>query len=253
MDNHPEWYAINRLGESCHDKPPYVQYYRWLCPSRPEVQAFLVEDAATLAAKNYIQGIQMDYVRYPDVILPKALWEQYKVVQTEELPPYDYCYCEVCRAAFKQQTGVDPLEQDDPPANEAWVQYRYDTVTHVVNQISEAVNAKGKKVTAAVFPTPAIAKKLVRQDWVNWDLDGVFPMVYQGFYEEQLPWIGTAVNEGTSALAGKFPLVCGLYMPNLPAVMDLSKASKLAIANGANGIAIFGDPNQDQWNGLLKG
>ncbi len=25
---HPEWYAVNRKGESCAEKPPYVDYYR---------------------------------------------------------------------------------------------------------------------------------------------------------------------------------------------------------------------------------
>ena len=31
---HPDWYAVSRTGKSCADHPPYVDYYRWLCPSR---------------------------------------------------------------------------------------------------------------------------------------------------------------------------------------------------------------------------
>lgn len=31
LDKHPDWYAVNRKGESCHDKPAYVDYYRFLC------------------------------------------------------------------------------------------------------------------------------------------------------------------------------------------------------------------------------
>lgn len=42
------------------------------------------------------------------------------------------------------------------------------------------------KVTAAVFPTPEVARRNVRQDWVNWNLTGVFPMVYHGFYKEHV-------------------------------------------------------------------
>lgn len=35
VSTHPEWYSKNRNGDSCADKPPYVNYYRWLCPSKP--------------------------------------------------------------------------------------------------------------------------------------------------------------------------------------------------------------------------
>ena len=40
MDLHPEWYAVSREGKSCITEPPYVDYYRWLCPSKPEVQQY---------------------------------------------------------------------------------------------------------------------------------------------------------------------------------------------------------------------
>ena len=29
-----DWYAINRLGESALEKPAYVEYYKFLCPSK---------------------------------------------------------------------------------------------------------------------------------------------------------------------------------------------------------------------------
>ena len=41
LKQHPEWSAISRTGDSCATKPPYVGYYKWLCPSKPEVQDFL--------------------------------------------------------------------------------------------------------------------------------------------------------------------------------------------------------------------
>jgi len=30
---HPDWYVINRHGVNCIEVPPYVEGYRWLCPS----------------------------------------------------------------------------------------------------------------------------------------------------------------------------------------------------------------------------
>ena len=252
MEHHPEWYAINRKGESCFDKPPYVDYYRWLCPSRQPVRDYLAEKVQGLLDKPYIDGIHLDYVRYCDVILPKALWEKYDLVQHEELPQFDYCYCEVCRKAFKTKYGLDPLEMDDPPSNLEWLQYRYDTVTDLVNQLSDQVHMAGKMISAAVFPTPGIAKKLVRQEWVNWNLDMIFPMIYQGFYEEDVAWIGTAVKEGVDALDGKYPLYAGLFLPDLPEAEDLKLAKGFSMENGARGVALFGEVSDDHLAMILN-
>lgn len=247
MENHPDWYAINRLGESCHDKPPYVDYYRWLCPSKKEVQEYLREQAAELASKPYIDGVHLDYVRYCDVILPEALWEKYGLVQDHEMPEFDYCYCETCRAKFQESGGADPLVMSDPTQDEEWRQYRWDSITHVVNQLAEAVRQEGKQISAAVFPTPKIARKLVRQDWVNWNLDMIFPMVYQGFYNEPVEWVGEAVAQGTRALGGETPLYAGLYLPDLPEPEDLHKAVQLSLANSAAGTSLFANVSDEHW------
>ena len=39
--HHPEWFDVSRLGDSSLTKPPYVGYYQWLCPSRPEVRDYI--------------------------------------------------------------------------------------------------------------------------------------------------------------------------------------------------------------------
>ena len=110
LDKHPDWYAVNRKGESCHDKPAYVDYYRFLCPNHQGVAEYLAEDYVKEAHKPYVDGVHLDYVRMPDVILPVSLWKNYGIEQKEELPEYDYCYCDVCRELFKAKTGQDPLE-----------------------------------------------------------------------------------------------------------------------------------------------
>ena len=107
LDKHPDWYAVNRKGESCHDKPAYVDYYRFLCPNHQGVAEYLAEDYVKEAHKPYVDGVHLDYVRMPDVILPVSLWKNYGIEQKEELPEYDYCYCDVCRELFKAKTGQD--------------------------------------------------------------------------------------------------------------------------------------------------
>ncbi len=239
LQQHPEWYVVNRRGESAADKPAYVDYYHFLCPSREEVRQHVAKIFGSAADNAGYDGVHLDYIRYPDVVLPIALWKKYNIVQNEELPPYDYCYCEVCREAFKKQTGEDPLKMADPATSAAWRQYRYDSVTKLVNELVEVIHARRKQATAAVFPAPAMAKKMVRQDWVHWNLDAVLPMTYNSFYNEKPEWIEKAVREGVEALPKNRPLYAGLYLPDFKGD-DFDRAVKAAMAGGAQGVSLFG-------------
>jgi len=235
---HPEWYAVSRAGVSTAVKPPYVPYYKFMCPSRDEVRQYLAGVVRDLAGVEGLVSVHLDYIRYPDVILPVALWPKYNIVQDKEYPPYDFCYCDVCRARFKKASGVDPTEIADPAANRAWLQYRYDTITEVVSLLADEAHARRKLLTAAVFPTPAIARALVRQDWTKWKVDAVLPMIYNGFYKEDVAWVERATREGVQALGGRIPLYSGLYVPDLPPA-DLAEAARRAFAGGASGVSVF--------------
>ncbi len=98
---------------------------------------YLAQDVQNTLSKDYIDGIHLDYIRYSDVILPVNLWEKYQIGQTEELPEYDYCYCEVCRSKFKEWRGEDPLALAYPQASLSWRLYRYNTVNTLVNRLAK--------------------------------------------------------------------------------------------------------------------
>ncbi|HEY0246165.1 MAG TPA: family 10 glycosylhydrolase [Mucilaginibacter sp.] len=240
ITTHPDWYSKNRKGESCADKPPYVDYYRWLCPSREEVQQYLEGQVNNILAKDYVDGIHLDYVRYCDVILPVNLWSKYNIEQTKELPEYDYCYCEVCRARFKEQYATDLSDIQFPEASLSWRLFRYNNISRVVNSLAAIARQHKKAITAAVFPTPEVARRNVRQDWTNWKIDGVCPMAYHGFYNENVSWIGDAVAEGVHFLAGSFPLYAGLFLAGFKNDAEVSEGIRLALKNGASGISFFG-------------
>ena len=252
LDNHPEWYAVSRDGKSCSSNPPYVNYYRWLCPSKPEVQEYLKNQVKNILAKDYVDGIHLDYVRYCDVILPVNLWQNYGIDQTRELPEYDFCYCETCRAKYKAVHGVDPLDIQYPDQSLSWRKFRYDRITNIVNSLAEIAKSNKKAITAAVFPTPEVARRIVRQDWTNWNLDGVCPMIYHGFYKEQVSWIGDAVEEGIHFLCGRFPLYAGIYLPDFKSDEELERGIKTALSHGASGISFFGNVSDNVLSILKK-
>ena len=235
--NHPEWFTVSRNLESSLEQPPYVGYYKWVCPSREPVREYLGGLVADLATNPAVDGVHLDYVRHCDVILPRGLWETYDLVQDTELPEFDFCYCDVCREQFAALDGRDPLDIPDPPADEAWRRFRWDSVTATVRDLAEAVHGHGKPITAAVFPTPTIARRLVRQAWDEWPLDRVFPMLYHSFYLEDIPWIGDGVREGVAAL-GSTPLNSGLYLPALEPA-ELGEAVVTAREAGAAGVSLF--------------
>ncbi|MDZ7270658.1 MAG: family 10 glycosylhydrolase [candidate division KSB1 bacterium] len=247
---HPEWFVVNRQGISCLEKPAYVDYYRFLCPSRLEVHEFLQQRVRELAGYPDLDGIHLDYIRYPDVIIAEALQAKYGIVQDREYPEYDYCYCEVCREQFKAQHGIDPLELEDPSQSEPWRQFRYDRITHLVNtKLVPIARQHGKKITAAVFPN----WEAVRQQWMAWDLDGFMPMLYHNFYHGDIEWIKEHTRKGVAMLPGRGPLYSGLFVPRL-SPNDLGRAIRVALQGGAAGVCLFhvGAMSDDHWRVFRK-
>lgn len=244
-DHHPDWYMVSRSGKSCFDHPPYVGYYRWVSPVIPGVQNFINDEVAKLASHPAVSGVHLDYVRYPDVILPRALWRTYNLDQTEELPDYDFCYSDHTRAAFKKVSGRDPLEIINPAEDQEWLHFRYDSVTKLVKKLAKTAHSHGKKVTAAVFPTPSQARKICRQDWDKWPLDGVCPMIYHSFYDQPVDWIGECMIENVQAAT--FPIFAGLYMPAFQNPQEFGKAIQLVHKRGGAGVSLFGGVGDEYW------
>ncbi len=229
---HPDWYAVNRLGESSLDQPAYVGYYRFLCPSKEEVREFIRETVKEISGYD-VDGVHLDYVRYPDVILARGLWPKYNVIQDREYPRYDYCYCGTCRRKFKEQHGIDPMEIAEPSGHQAWLQFRYDRISTLVNDmLIPAGRANNKIMSAAVFPN----WKNVRQEWRAWKLDAVLPMLYNRYYLEDAAWIEDQCREGLRSLRYETKLYGGLMLDQPEALKDYAVKS---FEGGAAGVSIF--------------
>jgi uncharacterized lipoprotein YddW (UPF0748 family) len=252
MSKHPDWYNVNAKGESALDKPAYQQYYKFLDPGRPEVREWLQGIVKELAGIAELAGIHLDYIRYPDAILPKGLWKNYNIVQDKVHPQYDYGYTEFERAAYKKKHGLDPLQLTDPAAHKTWLQFRFDTVTDLVNHyLVPAAHARGKLITAAVFPGPALARQMVLQDWGRWKLDGFLPMLYNVFYEAGPEWVKQQTAEGVAA--ARKPVYSGLFIHQMDTT-TLARTLEMAVEGGAAGVSLFSAAGMDQakWETLRQ-
>jgi hypothetical protein len=56
--NHPEWFTVSRNLESSLEVPPYVGYYRWLCPTKSAVREYLQESILEIAQDPRVDGIR---------------------------------------------------------------------------------------------------------------------------------------------------------------------------------------------------
>lgn len=238
LAQHPECYAVSREGKSCHVEAdrPYVAYYQFLCPNSPKVLQHLLERVDELAAVPGLSGIQLDYLRLPDVILPRGLWEKYGLVMDRELPAYDFCYCEACRAKFRAEQGRDVQQEADKDT--AWREFRLQSVANVAAALCGRIRSHGLRAACAVFPTPQVAGRLVRQDWSRFPLDFALPMDYHSFYNEQPDWVLRMVGEARQQVQQRFPLAPGLHLPDTDAESLRAMLRKLRAA-GVKGIGLF--------------
>ena len=150
------------------------------------------------------------------------------------------------REQFKAQTGIDPLSDlEDPAAHAEWRQFRYNSITNLVNNfLLPEIKKENKMATAAVFPN----WESVRQQWHHWELDAYLPMLYHGFYNREVDFVEEHTRKALERLNGKAPVYSGLFMPDI-APNQMEAAYQHALNGGAKGISIFALENtsEEQW------
>ncbi|RXJ49940.1 family 10 glycosylhydrolase [Gelidibacter gilvus] len=240
---HPEWYMVSRDGKSCFDTRPYVNYYQWLCPTRTESRNHILSLVEKMAKVEGIESVHLDYIRFPDIFLPIGLLPKYDLKQDTEMAEFDFCYCEVCISEFEKIHHKNPLESENTAIDMEWKNFRLNAIRNLVNEAYDIVHKHNKKLTAAVFPYPEMADHMVRQRWDKWNIDEVYPMIYHGFYNEEIDWIGYATKQGVTDLEPKnVGLNTGVFLPPFTSAEELKEAIHYAKDNGAKGVTFFDGP-----------
>jgi len=71
-------------------------------------------------------------------------------------------------------------------------------------------------------------------------LDAFLPMLYQGFYNEEIDWIGVETQKALQRLNNSKPVFSGMFLPHLEtSEQDLSRAVSAAYKGGASGFSMF--------------
>ena len=143
----------------------------FLDPSNPEVQTFLMQLACEMIYDYGIDGINMDYIRYPQAGIPRTAGG--------EIGAWGYTTC--AREEFKSIYGIDPVELV-PTDNcwQAWNDFRRGKVTAFVRRLSKVCRSNKVTLTAVIFPNKYSALENKHQDWEVWTandyIDGFTPL-----------------------------------------------------------------------------
>ncbi|MBL8861880.1 MAG: family 10 glycosylhydrolase [Planctomycetes bacterium] len=155
----PEWSWFDQQGERQRFSE---RFYVSLNPCLPEVRAYLVEVARELAIHYPVDGIHLDYIRFPNEppATPKGL---------------DYPRDARTLKLFRDATGKTP-ESD----RAAWDGWRTEQVTQLVRDLRKMLShARPRaKLSAAVGWSPDKAKKEHFQDSRTWLREGLLDVVY---------------------------------------------------------------------------
>jgi len=197
----------------------------WLCPSNPanlELEAALIVE---MLERFSLDGVHFDYARFPNG---------------------STCYCDGCRAAFQEQTGLtvgDWPEDAAPlgPLGDLFADWRIGRITQSIAFLSEIVRARGVKVSTAVLPDYQDALGC-GQDWVDWSRRGIVDGIYLMDYFRTTPELEEALSGQLSLLPGDFFTVCGLGSGIGTLEMSSDEAAsqvEAALRAGARGVCHF--------------
>lgn len=212
----PDWRVLNVSDPGIFGDGTAGQMF--VNMGHPGVRARLAEYAAEIASYPGLQGIQIDYCRYP---LDN---------NTGDVYPAPWSYDAWTRADFQAQGFGDPLvtaARSSGPNSSQWnqfVTYRRAGISATVQAMYDALNPVngGLDWSAAVFPSPYNSAQLTKmQDWPNWCGGNYLEIVVPMCYSSTQSSIRNELNSAISLAGGK-RVVAGLAYPGATSHPDVA-------------------------------
>lgn len=229
LERHPDWAIFDKQGNLFHQDTQKA----FLDPANPEVRSYLTALLEEIASSYEVDGIQIDYIRYP--------FQDPRVNQT-------YGYGQAAREKFKELTGVDPIKvyPRDRRLWEKWTEFRVQQIDGFVASISERLREKRPELilSAAVFPTPRQERlQRLQQNWEEWvsrgDIDLLVPMTYALDAKGLKNLAQPVLNQSSLSSALILPAIRLLDLPDIIAVDQIQMLRDLP----TGGYALFAVEN----------
>ncbi len=152
LRNHPEWAMVDKEGKTIG----------WGNPAHPKFREFAVSIVAEIA-KNYdVDGISLDYLRYPDA---------------------NADYSEYSRNSFRERFDADPLQlTEETPLFEKWNQWRIAQIETLTREIYGTVRRVRADAVVSAYVWTVLDPQICLRDWEAWlrkgYLDAINPTGY---------------------------------------------------------------------------
>lgn len=174
LNVYPQW--INRTKANYDSPDPVASVSEhngyFIDPANPQVQAYLLDILNEIICKYKPDGINLDYIRYPQSI--QAKFNGYE--------NSNWGYTEYARADFKRLYNIDPIDiKKDTTEWAQWAKYRQDKITIFVRETKKLTNANKIHLTTVIFPDRQRCLETKMQDWRTWTVynyvDGLTPLI----------------------------------------------------------------------------
>lgn len=169
----PSWANYQKKNINSQTIPFSVSEHNgyFIDPANPEVQAFLYELLCEIVHRYQPDGINLDYIRYP-----QALSSSFA---NSDLS--NWGYTNYARNEFRNIYGTDPVDiKPNDPLWSYWCHYRSRKITDFVRKVSGLCRSNKIHLTTVIFPNRLNAIDTKLQDWKNWSInnfvDGFTPL-----------------------------------------------------------------------------
>ena len=226
---HPDWAIFDNQGRLFDPTSKKA----FLDPANPQVRNYLTALLEEIANNYEVDGIQLDYIRYP--------FQEPKVNQT-------YGYGISARQQFKELTGIDPIDvyPKDIELWQKWTDFRIRQIDSFVASVSARLKAQHPNLilSTAVFAIPRSDRlQRLQQNWENWASEGyidlLVPMTYALDTEGLQNLAQPLLTESTLNSALILP---GIRLLNLPDIIAIDQIQLLRDLP-ASGYALFAMEN----------
>lgn len=171
---YPKWANVTKMKYNSPTPVASISEHNgyFLDPANPEVQTYLLTLLEEIITRYKPDGINLDYIRYPQSISAK-------------FAGYDlsnWGYTEYARDEFKTAMNVDPVDvKYGTPQWDAWAGYRQNKITSFVFKAKQLTSKYKIPLTAVIFPDRFNSMEVKMQDWKTWSdnnyIDGFTPLI----------------------------------------------------------------------------
>ena len=163
LSAHPDWANIDNQGRRQHVNDG--KFY--LDPANREARSYLLQIVGEVASKYQVDGVQLDYIRYPF---------------QDDNAGFTYGYGAAARQQFQQLTGTDPVNISPSDGNlwRQWVEFKTNQINTFVAEVSQLLRQNYPRtiLSVAVFPHPESQRIYkIQQNWEVWARQGIVDLI----------------------------------------------------------------------------